>query len=674
MRSVTLVSLVLVLPALLDVNASTFSFKEFGQITPAERQIEAPSTYPNTGAVVIFDRGFVATEITGVRFQRHARVKIIDESGIAKVTPVVIECRTYNWIKDVAALIHKPDGRILVIKEKQTTKFQDKTNRSVTITFPGLDAGDILEYTYTIYYCGGVDKLGAEKYFLFSQAVSYEWLKETKKKVVDWDENLYKHVANLPAWYFDHSVYTLYSSLTAKLGSDLDYTCVPSNIPVNMQFPNTRHGSGIIDRVYKYHTWVMENLPPTDIEPFMPRPNDYRPSLNFELLSTLGENRIIIGNFADVHWCNVGKNIQGYLNIYIKRPRQLLTDALKIASEQSNPQDKTRRLFEHVRETYCTDGKGYRLPPVKDNLREFFEKKTGAPFELNLLLVEMLKVAGIDAWPVLVSTRDQVDFHRTARFNHIIAYAKVDEGGIFMDASSKACPYGSLPPLCRVKEGLVVDGDKSRLVPVLTADPDSFRKDSVSMQVDDAGSITATMACTLSGYPAIELGDYLEHAVKGQRDSLRSPAVSDIVTWDDLRWRYDSLGRCVVQARIPLENLPVTGAGGTVVPVLPLLAVNPFPAEVRLQPIDFLYSFRYESKVVIQAGERIPIPDSTASASIEIEGASFHRFNQTIDSTLTVITLLRIDKAMFTASEYVAVRTFFEQAAERCRIPMVIGL
>ncbi|MCX6835060.1 MAG: DUF3857 domain-containing protein [candidate division Zixibacteria bacterium] len=198
-------ALTIALLAVCVANGETLFSQDWGVITPEERQLHAPSAYPNTGAVVIFDNGFVVTEIKGVQFQRHTRIKIIDESGIAKVTPVVIECCAYDWIRDVAALIHKPDGRILVIKEKQITKFQDKTNRSVTITFPGLGAGDIIEYSYTIDYYGGVDKLGAEKYFLFSQAISYEWLKERKKKVVDWDEILYKHVSNLPAWYFDHS-------------------------------------------------------------------------------------------------------------------------------------------------------------------------------------------------------------------------------------------------------------------------------------------------------------------------------------------------------------------------------------------------------------------------------------------------------------------------------------
>ncbi|MCX6835061.1 MAG: hypothetical protein NTW07_08010 [candidate division Zixibacteria bacterium] len=462
-------------------------------------------------------------------------------------------------------------------------------------------------------------------------------------------------------------------SITVKLGSGLDYTCVPSNIPVEMQQPEVRRGSGIIDRVYKYHTWKMEDIAPTEAEPFMPRPNDFRPSLNFELFSTNGENRIILGNYTDVHWRNVGKNIQGYLNMYIKRPRQLLTDALKEASGLTSLRDKTRHLFEFVRDEYRADGQGYRLRPAKNNLRDFFEKKTGAPFELNLLLVEMLKVVGIDAWPVLVSTRDQVDFHRTARFNHIIVYAMTGEGGIFMDASSKACPYGSLPLLSRVEEGLLVDFDRSRLVPIETIEPESYRIDSAAILVARDGSVMASIVSTLSGYPAMELGDYLEHAVKGQRDSLRSPAVSDIVTWDDLHWRYDSLGRCVVQARIPLEKLPATGAAGVVVPVLPLLTEDPFASEVRLQPIDFLYPFRYESKAVMPAGSRTLMLDSSANASSTIEGASFNRVIQTANSTLVVITRLRIDKAIFTASEYVAIRAFLEQAAERCQKPIVVG-
>jgi|GEM_PF-1782155 len=650
--------------------AVVLSSQDWGQVSPEERLIQAPSTYPNSGAVVIFDKGFATAELSGLELKRHVRIKILAESGIPRVTPAVIECMDYDDIDDVEAVIHRPDGTVIEIGKKYHVEHRDDSGRSFTVNFPGLAPGDILEYRYTIHYYGGVDKLGAEKYFLFSQAISWQWLKEREKRVVEWDESLYKNVANLPAWYFDHPVYTLYSELTVKLGADLDYTCVPSNVPVDQQQPRSQRGSGLIDRVYKYHTWAMDDLPATASEPFMPRPNDYRPSLHFELFSTSGENRVIIGNYSDEHWVNAGRNIQGYLAMYVKKPRRLQTESLDRIRNLTADHDKARCLYEYVRDRYRSDGGGYRLRPVAKNMRDFHKKKRGAPFECNILLVEMLRAAGIDAWPVLISTRDEVDFRRTGRFNHMIAYAQLDIGGIYLDASSRVCPYGALPPMCRVQEGLLVDFDRSAIRIIQAQDPATYRHDSLTVHLSDRGELNGSLVSRLSGYLAMEWGEYLVRTSTGHRDSVVPVFASDFAGMSKLKWHGDSANVYVIEAALAGDRLAPRGPGELTAPVPPLFTTNPFAATVRLQPVDFVYPLSYECKVVVSRGNPAGSASLPDDLTFGIAGAAFRRRSEAIGSSVVVMINVDLQKAEFTAAEYTALRGFFERVAEACRQPL----
>jgi len=671
-RSVALVLAILCIPA--ATSATTFPSQGWGEINPEEWRLAAPTAYPRADALVIFDKGFATAELSGLELKRHVRIKILAESGIPKVTPAVIECKVYDEIDDVEAVIYRPDGAIVEIGEEHQLERKDDSERSLTIGFPGLAPGDILEYRYTIHYYGGVDKLGAEKYFLFSQAISWQWLKEKEKRVVEWDESLYKNVANLPAWYFDHPVYTLYSEFTVKLGADLDYTCVPSNVPVDQQQPNSQRGSGLIDRVYKYHTWVMDDLPATESEPFMPRPNDYRPSLHFELFSTSGENRVIIGKYSEEHWVNVGRNIQGYLAMYVKKPRRLQTEALDQIRNLTTDHDRVRRLYEYVRDRYRSDGGGYRLRPVEKNMRDFHKKKRGAPFECNILLVEMLRAAGFDAWPVLISTRDEVDFRRTARFNHMIAYAQLDVGGIYLDASSGACPYGALPPMCRVQEGLLVDFDRSAIRIIQTQDPATYRHDSLTIHLSDKGGPTGSLVSRLSGYLAMEWGEYLARASAGHRDSAVPVFASDFAGMSKLKWHGDSANLYVIEAALAGDRLAPRRPGELTALVPPLFTTNPFAATVRLQPVDFVYPLAYECKVVVGRGDRADSASLPDDLTFGIAGAAFRRHSEAIGSSAVVTINIDLQKAEYTAAEYTALRDFFERVAEACRQPLDLGL
>lgn len=83
----------------------------------------------------------------------------------------------------------------------------------------------------------------------------------------------------------------------------------------------------------------------------------------------------------------------------------------------------------------------------KKGVEKAYKEQTGNVAEINFILLNMLKLAGVDANPVLVSTIENgVPVYPTRTgFNYLIACAEIDGKQILLDASKKYTSPNILP-------------------------------------------------------------------------------------------------------------------------------------------------------------------------------------------------------------------------------------
>lgn len=99
--------------------------------------------------------------------------------------------------------------------------------------------------------------------------------------------------------------------------------------------------------------------------------------------------------------------------------------------------------------------------------REIFRNKYGDCKDQAILLISMLKVCGIEAYPVLISTYDSFDVQEdvpSLLFNHAIAALKIDGELIFMDPTGATVGFGDLPGADQGRLVLVFYPDRYELV------------------------------------------------------------------------------------------------------------------------------------------------------------------------------------------------------------------
>lgn len=98
---------------------------------------------------------------------------------------------------------------------------------------------------------------------------------------------------------------------------------------------------------------------------------------------------------------------------------------------------------------------------------EIFANKYGDCKDKAILLISMLGVAGIEAYPVLISTEDSLDLQKdlpSLRFNHAIAAVMREDKIVFMDGTASTVPFSDLPPGDQDRETLVFFKDAYKIV------------------------------------------------------------------------------------------------------------------------------------------------------------------------------------------------------------------
>ncbi len=440
--------------------------QDWEQFSENEERLQPTADYPD--AVILFDRGLVTTEQSGVTFDRHTRLKVFTPAGAVQAGEATIEYLHYDHLTDIEMRLHR-QGITSKLSAKDHSQTVEKGPwRYCVLQFSDLQPGDIIEYRYTIEYYSGFDKLGPEAFYLFGQEHYYDAYKFKTRIEGDIDhfgEGIV--MRNLPSWHFDNPIYCLTSEFTAKIGADCDYLFVPLNMPAERADPAVERVKVLTATAYKKHTWHMENIrafPSDSSAQGFSELN--RSGLHFNRFSSVdrGENRIIRGVYDSTHWQYVGRSIQGYLNEYLKVTIGMRKQFGKLWSSDDAPMVRIVKICDYLTSQYTADSGGYNMHPAHDDLRKLYKTRHGVPFEINLLMVKMLESAGVKAWPVLISTRDKLPFQLSGLFNHMLVMTEVEGRCVFLDASSDDGSCENLPWECKVPFGVCVDFDKSRVV------------------------------------------------------------------------------------------------------------------------------------------------------------------------------------------------------------------
>ncbi|MBI4706842.1 MAG: DUF3857 domain-containing protein [Candidatus Omnitrophica bacterium] len=202
------------------------------------------------------------------------------------------------------------------------------------------------------------------------------------------------------------------------------------------------------------YRWEFENIPQIMPEPNMPPDSEINPT-------------ILISSFKN--WREIYDWWWGLAKDKISADTQIKKKTAELIKNKNNDLDKARAIYNYcaqdIRYVAVEYGQaGYEPHKAED----IFKNKYGDCKDQAILLVTMLREAGLTAWPVLIATKDNYNLDKefpAVLFNHCIAAVSLKEGVVFLDPTAQTCSFGDLPSGDQARQVLVFKENGFEIMP-----------------------------------------------------------------------------------------------------------------------------------------------------------------------------------------------------------------
>ena len=307
---------------------------------------------------------------------------------------------------------------------------------------------------------------------------------------------------------------------------------------------------------------------------------------------------------------------------------------------------------------------------------EVFRMQYGDCKDKTTLLISMLDLVGIKAYPVLISVspyeRVDTELPSLNQFNHMIAaIPATDNTYIWLDPTSSTCSYGDLPYNVQGRTGFLITDTHGEFVETPIFPPESNRLvSSTDLTLNNQGTVEGTLHIQTSGqYNLNTRWAYQQiqsRALKGTLAAELSAQFPGIeIGWCDMSDLNELNEPVEIRLSFRVENYATPLKNNMLLP-LPIDEfgeyAEAFAKEQRLYSLDFGYPTQIEKTV------RIRIPDGWTAAVPEdshhtIESAEFTRQYRQIDNILTYQLIFTLKSRTLPAAAYAEAKPFFTALA-----------
>jgi hypothetical protein len=422
-----------------------------------------------------------------------------------------------------------------------------------------------------------------------------------------------------------------------------------------------------VDMEMEVSTYKLSNIPALKDEPLVDNMNNYRAGVMFELVS-IDLPGVLSKTYATT-WEDVAESI-GSSTDYKKeldKTKSFDDDLDLLIAGESDKLNKTKVLFKHVKEN--TEWNGVDGKYFQYGLKKTLKEKIGNTADINLLLVAMLRYAGIDANPVVLSTKDNsIPFFPTLeRLNYVIAHAKIDGKEYYMDATDEFSDINILPIKDYNWGGLLIDNNKEVWKHIYSIKPKkAMNRYSLTANINADGSMSGEYMARFSNHSAYvfrnQTKDVDEETRITNRESKFSGAEIDAYALKNID-TYE--GSIVESFDYEVENgVDIIGDKMFLTPTLFLKTEeNPFKLEKREFPVDFGFPVndKYRFEISIPEGYVVESLPKPIVMSLPEELGKFKYVIDNKNEKIALSITFDLNKAIISAVHYGALKEYFNQ-------------
>ncbi len=570
----------------------------FGELTPFEQQISSYDKDSTANAVILYERGDNYFKVINRKIrlikEYHGKIKIFNDKAFDLGT---IRIQLYHnnnaseKLVTIKGITHNGSRQHRVLPNEIFTSDLSERWKEKKFTFPKLQPGSILEYTYTI-----------ETPFDF----------------------------NLTGWNFQNSVPVLYSEFNAKIPGNWVYNrslTGPFKLDVNEATIKKHcfHVEGMpLDADCEVLKYVMKDIPAFKIDKdYMLGASNYRASIDFELSeykSFDGTTKKFTKSWKDVDRefrsdKDVGRQLtkKGFFEKNV--PEKLLVEGDALT--------KAKNIFNFVQQHFTWNEEMGIYG--KARVKEAFEEKKGSVSEINMSLINLLNAAGIKTNLMLLSTRKRglpKKVHPVmSDFNYCIAKVEIDGKDFLLDATDKYVAFGMLPFRALNHYGRVMDFKNESYWHDIHPERNNRHQVRAQLKFDVEKKKGYGIFDVINmGYNATNTREILDQYSEDEYlDTIEEDIEGDF-SITSYRIRRDSNTDTKVSERFEFELENVLN--GEMVYLNPFLIrffeKNPFLLDERHYPVDFGYPRQYKYSINISIPEGYQIHELPEKQAVQL--------------------------------------------------------
>jgi hypothetical protein len=481
--------LAILIATTLRPNKSVSAGDEWQPITQEELKMTSVPEAPGAPAIYLYRQ--VDRNDQEAHEYNYLRVKILTEEGRKQADVEIPFFKTEANIHGIKARTIRPDGSIAnfdgKVYEKTIVKARGVKFLAKTFTLPDVQAGSIIEYHYTR----------------------------------DWDQGIYFREAH---WILAEELYTRFAKFSLKpISSFVIRWSWPLGLPPGTNPPKDEHGSVNMET---------HNIPAFQIEDYMPPENELKMRVDFIYSEGNDEKE------PEKFWKKEGKTQNDRVENFVGKRKAMEQAVAQIVGTGDSPEVKLQKIYARVQqirnisfevEKTEQEQKREKMREI-NNVEDLWKNGYGNGRQITWLFLGLVRAAGLEAYPVLVSRRDQYFFKpnlmNTGQLNDNVVLVKVNGTELYFDPGTPFTPYGLLPWSETGVTGLRLDKDGGSWIKTsLPAGSDSMIERKASLKLIDTGALEGKIIVTYTGLEA--LGKRLEE--RNEDDTNRKKYLEDQV-------------------------------------------------------------------------------------------------------------------------------------------------
>ena len=593
-------------------------------------------------------------------FERRIIVKIIDSDGYGWADfaiPLYRGSDHEEEAMEIKGYTYKLErGKLEKTKLRRESIFREETNRNwkkIKITMPDIHEGSVYELSYKV-----------SSPFIF----------------------------NLQSWTFQFEVPVIYSEYQVDVPEYLHYN---KNLrgyhPISEHHtdakdgainsrailgrPNYQRGGTVSNReAFRYteyiERWIAKDVPAFIQEPYLTNADNFKTALTFELGSTKFPNEL--PETYTSTWEAITEILRGHEDFgqAIERSAFLKKIMASVLDGSGTPRETILKIHEYVKDKMKWNDRSSIF--TSGSLKSTHNDGIGNCADINLLLIAMLREAGQEAYPVVLSTRSNGMVYPTTptitSFNYVIAAYKLGDQLILVDATEPLADLGVLPMRCLNGDGRLITESGGKWIPVTSKSSKTKTMVSYSFDDDLVVGTHKSMHVDQAAY------DFYKSYTVADGEEVFSKVVQDQhpgLIINSVRFENMDKQEASPMAICEVELEDFCTKVGDLLYFNPMftdaIESNPFKLEERAYPVDYGVQHDHFYYAKIQIPERYVVETQPEDLNILMpnKAAQYIYAMTVVGNIISLRSHLKINQTLYTSDTYPDLKNFYDLVVKR---------